>query len=119
MTTYCAALFEMSGRSGGKTARIPTLTPAFVIRPSPRPLANTMMPKVSMQAATQLGGVLEQQARSLARVCEALAAADVAIHAMTTSDTVDHSVVRTVVSDPTRALMLLGEAGVWRSRTMS
>ncbi len=28
------------------------------------------------------------------------------------SDTVDHSVVRMVVSDPTRALMLLGESGV-------
>jgi len=31
---------------------------------------------------------------------------------MATSDTVDHSVVRMVVSDPTQALMLLGEAGV-------
>jgi hypothetical protein len=29
-----------------------------------------------------------------------------------TSDTVDYTVVRMVVSDPTKALMLLGEAGV-------
>jgi hypothetical protein len=31
---------------------------------------------------------------------------------MTVSDTVDHSVIRMVVSDPTKALMLLGERGV-------
>jgi hypothetical protein len=45
-------------------------------------------------------------------VCEALANAEINIHALATSDTVDHSVVRMVVSDPTKALMLLGEAGV-------
>jgi hypothetical protein len=45
-------------------------------------------------------------------VCEALANAEINIHALTTSDTVDHTVVRMVVSDPTKALMLLGEAGV-------
>ncbi len=49
---------------------------------------------------------------ALARVCEALATAEINIHALATSDTVDHSVVRMVVSDPTKALMLLGEAGV-------
>jgi hypothetical protein len=41
-----------------------------------------------------------------------LAKAEINIHALATSDTVDHSVVRMVVSDPTRALMLLGESGV-------
>jgi hypothetical protein len=45
-------------------------------------------------------------------VCEALANAEINIYALATSDTVDHSVVRMVVSDPTKALMLLGEAGV-------
>jgi hypothetical protein len=45
-------------------------------------------------------------------VCEALAKAEINIHALATSDTVDHSVVRMVVSNPTKALMLLGEAGV-------
>jgi hypothetical protein len=45
-------------------------------------------------------------------VCEALAKAEINIHALATSDTVDHTVVRMVVSDPTKALMLLGEAGV-------
>jgi hypothetical protein len=71
-----------------------------------------MMPKVSMQAATQLAVFLSNKPGALARVCEALAQAEINIHAMATSDTVDHSVVRMVVSDPTRALMLLGEAGV-------
>jgi hypothetical protein len=45
-------------------------------------------------------------------VCEALGDAGVNIHALATSDTVDHTVVRMVVSDPTKTLMLLGEAGV-------
>ena len=64
-----------------------------------------------MQAATQLAVFLSNKPGALARVCEALAQAEINIHALTTSDTVDHSVVRMVVSDPTRALMLLGEAG--------
>ena len=34
------------------------------------------------------------------------------IYALATSDTVDHTVIHMVVSDPTKALMLLGEAGV-------
>jgi hypothetical protein len=71
-----------------------------------------MNPKLSMEAVTQLAVFLSNKPGALARVCEALAAAEINIHALTTSDTVDHSVVRMVVSDPTRALMLLGEAGV-------
>jgi hypothetical protein len=71
-----------------------------------------MNPKLSMELATQLAVFLTNKPGALARVCEALAAAEINIHALTISDTVDHSVVRMVVSDPTRALMLLGEAGV-------
>jgi hypothetical protein len=41
-----------------------------------------------------------------------LGKAEINIHALATSDTVDHSVVRMVASDPTRTLMLLGKAGV-------
>src|SRR5260370_22126904 len=69
-------------------------------------------PKVSMKSATQLAVFLANRPGALARVCDALAKVEINIHALTTSDTVDHSVVRMVVSDPTRALMLLGEAGV-------
>ena len=68
--------------------------------------------KLSVDTATQLAVFLANRPGALARVCEALGNAGVNIHALATSDTVDHTVVRMVVSDPTRALMLLGEAGV-------
>ena len=71
-----------------------------------------MNPKLSMEPATQLAIFLSNKPGALARVCEALAEAEINIHALAISDTVDHSVVRMVVSDPTRALMLLGESGV-------
>src|SRR4029434_9709381 len=69
-------------------------------------------PKLSIETATQLAVFLANRPGALARVCEALAKAEVNINALATSDTVDHTVVRMVVSDPTKALMLLGEAGV-------
>ena len=69
-------------------------------------------PKLSMKSATQLAVFLANRPGALARVCDALGKAEINIHALATSDTVDHSVVRMVVSDPTKALMLLGEAGV-------
>src|SRR5438094_5848118 len=68
--------------------------------------------KPSVETATQLAVFLANRPGALARVCEALANAEINIHALATSDTVDHTVVRMVVSDPTKALMLLGEAGV-------
>ncbi len=73
--------------------------------------------KLSVEAATQLAIFLENRPGTLARVCEALAKAGVNIHALTISDTVDHSVVRMVVNDPTKALMLLGSAACLPSRT--
>jgi hypothetical protein len=69
-------------------------------------------PKPSVETATQLAVFLANRPGALARVCEALAQAEINIQALATSDTVDHTVVRMVVSDPTKALMLLGEAGV-------
>src|SRR6202008_4667026 len=77
-----------------------------------RDVAHTMKPTLSIESATQLAVFLENRPGALARVCEALAKAEINIHALATSDTIDHSVVRMVVSDPTKALMLLGEAGV-------
>ena len=71
-----------------------------------------MNPKLSMEPATQLAVFLSNKPGALARVCEALAEAEINIHALAISDTVDHAVVRMVVSDPTRALILLGERGV-------
>jgi hypothetical protein len=67
---------------------------------------------LSLEMATQLAVFLENRPGALARVCEALAKAGINIHALTVSDTVDHAVVRMIVSDPTKALLLLGERGV-------
>jgi hypothetical protein len=47
----------------------------------------------------------------LADVCEVLAEAKVNIYAISTSDTVDHSVIRMVVSDPRKAMLLFEERG--------
>jgi hypothetical protein len=71
-----------------------------------------MNPKLLLEPATQLALFLDNKPGALARVCHALAEAEINIHALAISDTVDHSVVRMVVSDPTKALMLLGESGV-------
>jgi hypothetical protein len=71
-----------------------------------------MNTQLSMETATQLAVFLSNRPGALARVCEALAEAGINITALTVADTVDHSIVRMVVSDPTKALMLLGERGV-------
>src|SRR5213083_36487 len=71
-----------------------------------------MNPSLSIETATQLAVFLANRPGALARVCEALAKAEININALATSDTIDHAVVRMVVSDPTKALMLLGERGV-------
>lgn len=65
-----------------------------------------------MQIVTQLAVFLENKPGTLARVCEALGEAGINIHALTTSDTVDHTVLRMVVSDPRKALFLLEERNV-------
>ena len=64
-----------------------------------------------MQLTTQLALFLDNKPGTLARVCDALAAAKINIYAISTSDTVDHSVVRMVVSDPRKALLLFEEHG--------
>jgi hypothetical protein len=69
-------------------------------------------PHISLEPATQLALFLSNRPGALAKVCEELAKAEVNIHALSISDTVDHSIVRMVVSDTTKALMLLGEGGM-------
>jgi hypothetical protein len=69
-------------------------------------------PTIKIESATQLAVFLSNRPGALARLCEELAGAEINIHALSISDTADHSVVRMVVSDPTKALMLLGERGV-------
>ena len=65
-----------------------------------------------MEIATQLAIFLENRPGALARVCEALGEAGINIQAISTSDTVDHTVVRLVLSDPRRALFMLEEHGM-------
>jgi hypothetical protein len=64
-----------------------------------------------MQLATQLALLLDNRPGTLARVCEALAEAKVNIYAFSTSDTVDHTVVRLVVSDPQKAIEVFEKRG--------
>ena len=101
---YSRCLLESARRRGVQIC--------FVVRNAVRPdYEEAMKPKLSMETATQLAIFLSNRPGALARVCDALANAEINIHAMATSDTIDHSVVRMVVSDPTKALMLLGESG--------
>jgi hypothetical protein len=64
-----------------------------------------------MQITKQLALFLENRPGTLARVCDALSAAKINIYAISTSDTVDHSVVRMVVNDPVKALFVFEEHG--------
>lgn len=64
-----------------------------------------------MQITKQLAIFIENRPGTLARVCEALSAAKINIYAISMSDTVDHSVVRMVVSDPVKALFVFEEHG--------
>ena len=62
-----------------------------------------------MQVTKQLALFLDNRPGTLARVCDALSEAKINIYAICTSDTIDHSVVRLVVSDPDRALRVFEE----------
>jgi hypothetical protein len=67
--------------------------------------------KKLMQITKQLAIFLDNRAGMLARLADALAEAKINIYAITTSDTVDHSVIRLVVNDYRRALHVLEERG--------
>jgi len=64
-----------------------------------------------MKIAQQIAVFLDNRPGTLARVCDALAEAKINIYAISTSDTVDHSVVRMVLSDPKKALIIFEERG--------
>jgi hypothetical protein len=64
-----------------------------------------------MQITKQLALFLENRPGTLARVCDALAAEKINIYAISSSDTVDHIVVRMVVSDAARALFVFEAHG--------
>jgi hypothetical protein len=64
-----------------------------------------------MNITKQLALFLENRPGTLARVCAALGEAKINIHALTISDTVDHCVVRMVVSDPRKAMHIFEQHG--------
>jgi hypothetical protein len=61
--------------------------------------------------ATQLALFLENKPGALARLCDALQEAEINIHALSTGDTVDHCVIRLVLSDTRRALEMIEAHG--------
>ena len=64
-----------------------------------------------MQITKQLAIFLENRPGMLARVCDALAEQNINIYAISTSDTIDHTVMRMVVSDYRKALHIFEERG--------
>jgi hypothetical protein len=64
-----------------------------------------------MEIATQLALFLANKPGTLAAVSDALAAENINIFGLTISDTIDHAVVRMVVSDHARALAIFEEHG--------
>ena len=65
-----------------------------------------------MKLTYQLSVFLENKPGTLAKVCEELARQKINIYALTISDTVDHAVIRMVVSDTAKTLRLFEERGV-------
>ena len=64
-----------------------------------------------MHITNQLTLFLDNRPGTLARVCDALSRARINIYAVTTSDTVDHSVIRMIVSDYRKAMHVFEERG--------
>src|SRR2546425_11183213 len=65
-----------------------------------------------MRVETQLSAFLENRAGVLAEVAADLARHGISIRALTVASLADHAVVRLIVSEPQKALHLLGERGV-------
>jgi hypothetical protein len=64
-----------------------------------------------MQITKQLAIFLDNRPGTLARLADALAEASINIYAITTSDTIDHTVIRLVVSDYRKAIHLFEQHG--------
>jgi hypothetical protein len=65
-----------------------------------------------VEITKQLAVFLENRPGMLARVCDALSAEKINIYAISSSDTVDHIVIRLIVSDPDRTAHIFEERGV-------
>ena len=56
---------------------------------------------------------MENKPGKLSQICHSLADNDINIMAMSVHDTVDHAIVRLIVDQPTKALVILEEEGVY------
>ena len=65
-----------------------------------------------MEIEKQISIFLANKPGTFAKVADSLAEAGINIIAFTVADAVDHAVVRMVVSNPVKAIHILGEAGM-------
>lgn len=65
-----------------------------------------------MRLVKQLSIFLENKPGTLSKVCRALAHESINLYAMTVSDTIDHAVIRIVVSEPEKAVRMFESSGV-------
>ena len=66
-----------------------------------------------MPIEKQLSVFIENKPGRLSQICNALAENNINIAAMSVHDTVDHAIVRLIVDQPTKALVILEEEGVY------
>ncbi|MBI4549584.1 MAG: ACT domain-containing protein [Candidatus Omnitrophica bacterium] len=65
-----------------------------------------------MKIQKQLSIFLDNRPGTLARLCRSLSRHGISIQAMTMADSIDHAVVRLVLSDPRKAVHLFEQAGL-------
>ena len=56
---------------------------------------------------------MENKPGRLSKICNILADAKINVYAMSVHDTVDHAIIRLIVDNPTKALILLEEEGLY------
>ena len=66
-----------------------------------------------MPIEKQLSVFMENKPGRLSTICSTLADAEINIVAMSVHDTIDHAIVRLIVDNPNKALILLEEEGVY------
>lgn len=62
---------------------------------------------------TQLSVFMENKPGRLAGICSTLAECGVNIFSLSVHDTVDHAIIRLIVDNPTKALIMLEEEGLY------
>ena len=67
---------------------------------------------MDLEVTTQLSLFLANKPGTLAAVCNALGSEGINIYAFTTSDTVDHTVIRLIVDNPRTAMLMLERRGL-------